>query len=236
MPPAFLSRLSACLTALVLLGSAALAACHSRETSAMNPAITPNGAVPSDVELMVFDGDGPVYGHRKPNPQHRYELNVTIADAPGPFSLARASVSLYAQNSACAIYHALPGASFEPHAFVPVPLERVSDSHYRATFATDPLINEAYWTGKPPCEWEFGSIRVFFQATGADGETGFNHSMDFKELALGKPVTRYFWKGGYPDDAHSNFADSGFSSPKKFKPELQGQLFSITLTAKQVTP
>ena len=197
----------------------------------MNPAITPNGALPSDVPLTVFAGDGPVYGHRNPHPQNQYELHVHIDGAPGPFAIAKAKINMQTVSPACALYHAFPGSAWAPRATVPLIMEKISDTTYRTIFATDSLINEAYWHGKPACEWEFVAVGVFFKATGADGETGFNHFIDAKDLDSGKPVTSHFWRGYYPalTDLGSldSFSTHGNSDIQQIKSEYRNNLFRI---------
>ena len=212
-----------------LLSTLCLSACH------MQNSITPNGGTPSDIRLNVFSGDGPVYGHRKKHPQHVYEITIRIDDAPGPFSSFGASVSMQGKNPACGVPHGFPaGTIMAPDGVVPFLLTRISDTEYRGTFATDPLVDEVFWEGRPACEWEFVAVGFGFSATGAEGETGFSGSLDAKELASGRPVKRYYWKGGYPRSISDNFPDGGQTSIEKFKPEIRNNLFTITATAREV--
>ena len=144
-----------------LLTTFSLSACHMQ-----NP-MTKMAAASADVPVIAFKGDGPVYAHRNPHPRHVYELTIQIENAPGEFKSSSASISMSAKSSACAPVHGFPiGAAAVPSAFFNFPLEKISDTQYRGYFATDPLVNESYWHGKPPCEWEFIAVGFGFSATG----------------------------------------------------------------------
>ena len=212
-----------------LLTTFSLSACHMQ-----NP-MTKMAAASADVPVIAFKGDGPVYAHRNPHPRHVYELIIQTDEAPGAFNGSYASISMTAKSSACAPVHGFPiGAASIPSAFVEFPLKKISDTQYRGYFATDLLVDESYWTGKPPCEWDFVAVSFSLSATGADKETGFNGSIDAKELASGQPVKRYYWKGGYPRSISDNFSDGGQTSIEKFKPEIRNNLFTITAIAREV--
>ena len=221
------------------LGSAALLSTFSLSACHMQNSITPNGGTPSDILLNVFSGDGPVYGHRKKHPQHVYEITIRIDDAPGPFSSFGASVSMQGKNPACGVPHGFPaGTIMAPDGVVPFSLTRISDKEYRGTFATDPLVDEVFWEGRPACEWEFVAVGFGFSATGAEGETGFSGSLDAKELASGQPVKRYYWKGHYPKLADmgslDSFSTDGSKNVGEIQPKMRDNLFTITATAREV--
>ena len=216
-----------------LLSTLCLSACHMQ-----NP-MTKMAAASADVPVIAFKGDGPVYAHRNPHPRHVYELSIQIENAPGEFKSSSASISMSAKSSACAPVHGFPiGAAAVPSAFFNFPLEKISDTQYRGYFATDPLVNESYWHGKPPCEWEFIAVGFGFSATGAEGETGFSGDIDAMELASGRPVKRYYWKGHYPKLADmgslDSFSTDGSKNVEEIQPKMRDNLFSITATAREV--
>ena len=216
-----------------LLSTLCLSACHMQ-----NP-MTKMAAASADVPVIAFKGDGPVYAHRNPHPRHVYELTIQIENAPGEFKSSSASISMSAKSSACAPVHGFPiGAAAVPSAFFNFPLEKISDTQYRGYFATDPLVNESYWHGKPPCEWEFIAVGFGFSATGAEGETGFNGDIDAKELASGRPVKRYYWKGHYPKLADmgslDSFSTDGSKNVGEIQPKMRDNLFTITATTREV--
>ena len=125
-----------------------------------------------------------------------------------------------------------------PDGVVPFSLTRISDTEYRGTFATDPLVDEVFWEGRPACEWEFVAVGFGFSATGAEGETGFSGSLDAKELTSGQPVKRYYWKGHYPKLADmgslDSFSTDGSKNVGEIQPKMRDNLFTITATTREV--
>lgn len=201
--------------------------------------VTPNGAVPSDVRVYgTGEGDpNTAYAHRNPHPQHLYELHVTIESAPGTFKHAEASVSVQAQNPPCGLPRGFPVDSiYIPTATAGLEVQQISDTEFKTIFAADPLINESYWKGQPVCEWGFVGTTIAFQATGAEGETWFEFSIDPKDLKDGQTMKRFYWKGRYPRSGVHNFPDSGGGSIEEFKPDLRNALFTITASVRKVQP
>ena len=222
----------------VMLCLSAISACQPNSLPFMKqkPAVTANGAVPSDIPLNVFEGDGPVYAHRKPKPERTYELIMTIGDAPGPFKVIEGDVTVQAKSDACAPIQPISGAQIGPRVILPIALQKISNNEYKAIFHADPLVDEAFWENYPACEWAFTAVSVFLKATGADGETGFNHEIWAKELGDDLPIKKYFWKKRYPRSGIDNFPDGGGKTIDEFKPEVRKELFSITLTARKLEP
>lgn len=199
--------------------------------------ITPNGAVSSDIPLSVYAGDGPIYGHRKAQPQHVYEITIKIEGTPGPFASFGASVSVQGKSDACGIPHGFPsGGQLAPNTVVPFELKRVSDTEFRGTFATDPLVDEVFWQDRPACEWMFvaTSYSYSFSATAAKQDTGFSGSVNQSDLASGQPLKRYYWKGNYPKladmESLESFSTDGSKDIQQIRPERRNDLFTITTT------
>ena len=216
----------------------AISACQpsSLFTMKQKTVITANGAVPSDIPLNVFEGDGPVYAHRKSKPEHTYELTMSIENAPGLFEFVRGRVTVQAKNDACAPVQPISGVQIAPRVILPLEIKKISDTEYRCVFHADPLLNEAYWKNHPPCEWEFTAVGVLLKATGADEETGFNHALWSDELDKGLPIKHHFWNGFYRESSMKGFSTSGNKDIEVFKPEFRNDLFSITLSATKVRP
>lgn len=178
----------------------------------------------------------------RPDPQRAYRIVMTIADAPGPFAQVEASTRYDAVNEEeCGQLSSIPGAegiashvSTQPR----VQLEKLSDTTYAATVYADRMVDEDYF-GRGVCHWKFSYVSAMLRATGDEKETRFLPTIEAEEIAAGKTVTWYFWKGGYPVDTPlpsdgKGFADFGYRSIEKFKPELRDQLFSVTLAAKEL--
>jgi hypothetical protein len=96
-------------------------------------------------------------------------------------------------------------------------------------------------TGRGVCHWKFSYVSAMLRATGDEKETRFLLTIEAEEIAAGKTVTWYFWKGRYPVDSPlpsngKGFSTSGYRSPEEFKVELRKELFSVTLAAKELQP
>jgi len=174
---------------------------------------------------------------QNPHPTQRYDITMTIADAPGPFASVKGFMQFDVVNDEC-----LPPPNSNPSGYSsPTPtieistiFARISDTEYVGAFYTDMMVDEDYY-GEGVCHWLLMDTRVRLEATGAPGETRFLPSLPAESLHAGQAVTTYFTKNSYPRDADiENYPDLGMSDPNKYKPELRGQLFSITLTPKKV--
>lgn len=181
-------------------------------------------------------GNKPMADYKKnPNPKQRYEITMTIANAPGAFASVESTMLYDVINTQC-----LPPPSSNPqgssnHMTRPVPfsLTKVSDTEYTGTVYTDFLLDEDYY-GRGICYWQFQNIGVKLKATGAEGETKFLPGLSAADLIGGKTVTTYFWKEGFPRSNTHNYPDFGLDDLNKFKPEIQKELFSITFKPKEV--
>jgi len=180
----------------------------------------------------------------RPRPQQAYRIVMTIENAPGPFAQIVGSARYDVVNyQACGELSRIRGAEGVASRIETQPevrMERLSDNTYAATVYADLMIDDDYY-GRGTCHWKFSYFSALLRATGDERETRFLPSIDASEIAAGKMVTWHFWSGGYPVDMPlpSNgvgYADFGYTSPERFKPEIRNQLFRITLTANEVMP
>ena len=191
----------------------------------------------SACSFPVDSGKPATQYQQNPHPKQRYDVTMSIANAPGPFASMEGLVQYDVSNSLC-----LPPPDSNPGGYsahmtrhIPFVLTRVSETHYTGTVFADLMLDEDYH-GRGVCHWKLIQARVHIKATGADGETLFIPSLSVQDLFAGKAVTTYFWKGGFPRSAMDNYSDFGMDDPGKFKSEIEQQLFSITLTPKEVQP
>jgi len=225
--PAFAAarRTTLVLRTLALLLPSALSACQP-------PGASPANADKS-VELKV-----------RPRPQQAYRIVMTIENAPGPFAQIVGSARYDVVNyKACGELSRIRGAEGVASRIETQPevrMERLSDNTYAATVYADLMIDEDYY-GRGTCRWKFSYFSALLRATGDERETRFLPSIDAEDIASGKHVTKYFWKGGYPMDmplpsSGIGYADFGYASPTRFKPEIRDQLFTITLESVDAHP
>ena len=169
-----------------------------------------------------------------PNPKRRYDITMTIKDAPGPFGDVGFSAHYIARN--CMYWtDKFAGTTARPTHTIAMPFKKLDEATYLATVYLDAMLDEDYY-GDGICHWELLEVAAGLEATGADGETGFGPDISPESIVAKESVTKYFWKGGYPRSGVSNYADFGLSDAQKYKPDLRDELFTITLAAKEVQP
>jgi len=168
-----------------------------------------------------------------PHPRMRYEITLTIEDAPGPFDTVEGSAGYEVANGSCVPLTPFTGATIEPTKNVPIALTRLSDKVYKGEIYVDLLADEDYF-GLGLCRWsmpfaDFG-LRI--------GNLLFGHSIALNDILEGKSDTRYFNHRSYfSDDAKSQKdnrprVSSGRANRSDFKEDSKST-FSTTLVAKK---
>ena len=187
-------------------------------------------------------GNKPVSDYKiNSSPEQRYDITMTIANAPGPFASMEGLVQYDVSNSLC-----LPPPDSNPGGYsahmtrhIPFVLTRVSETHYTGTVFADLMLDEDYH-GRGVCHWKVVQARVHMKATGADGETLFIPSLSVENLFAGKAVTTYFLKKSYPRHPESTLENPvafGQSDRSKMMSTIKDdELFTITLTPKEGQP
>lgn len=97
-----------------------------------------------------------------PNPQHKYEVVMTVRNAPRAFEQVAGSAQfdIPAEQDACIPLdqtRALAGVRNRPSETVPLRFRKVSDTEYRAEFFADALLDEDYY-GLGVCHWKLTAI------------------------------------------------------------------------------
>ncbi|HEX7815552.1 hypothetical protein [Dyella sp.] len=166
-----------------------------------------------------------------PHPKARYEVTLTIDDAPGPFDTVSGFVQYEVTNTECVPdSDPINRIKKPPRHFPPITFERVNDHQYRGAFYADLMQDEDYY-GMGVCHWH---------VTGAVA-TLKNHNVTFApglfadDIAEQKPATRYYAEGDYRDSDDARTV-SGNPNRAYYKPESRTDIFSITLVAKDVSP
>ena len=179
--------------------------------------------------------DSPSLRHKfrvNPAPKRRYDITMTIKDAPGPFGDVGFSAHYIARN--CMYWtDKFAGTTARPTHTIAMPFKKLDEVTYVATVYLDAMLDEDYY-GDGICHWELLEVAAGLEATGADGETGFGPDISPESIVAKESVTKYFWRGGYPRSGVSNYADFGLGDVQKYKPELRDELFAIALVSKEV--
>jgi hypothetical protein len=196
----------------------------------------------SACNLSTPFGSKPVVDYKQnPTPQQRYDITLTIADAPGPFASVEGLVQYDVVNEEC-----LPPPNSNPGGYsshrtlhVPFALTQVSANEYKGTVYADLMLDEDYY-GRGVCQWKLIQARVHMKATGAEGETLFIPSLSAGPLFAEQTATTYFWKGHYPRNAGVDLerpVTFGQTTRSKMASNLVDEdVFTIKLTSKAGTP
>lgn len=177
----------------------------------------------------------------RPDPKRAYRIVMTIENGPGPLVPDPGSTQHDIANlQECGRINHNTGMAYHVNAHPQFEWKKMSESEYEGTVYADQMVDEDYF-GRGVCHWKFTFANGSLSATGAENETRFQPTIEAEEIAAGKTVTWYFWKGRYPVDSPlpsngKGFSSSGYRSPEEFKAELREDLFSITLAAKEWQP
>lgn len=167
-----------------------------------------------------------------PHPKMRYEVTLTIEDAPGPFDAIEGSAGYQVSNDRCVPLEPFSGAKLTPTKHVPMVLQRVSDKVYKGELYVDLLQDEDYF-GRGLCRWSMPFADFDLQI----GNHMFSHSIALDEILSKKAAARYFNKKAYfSPEARSKrgdhpFIDDGNALSSDFKEP--SNTFSMTLSAEE---
>ncbi len=187
--------------------------------------------------FMENEDEGPTIEIKEhPQPKLAYQLTMVIEHAPGPFGMVEGSAQYEVENRhACGERNLASGTVSRITHMPDLHWKPVDATTYTTTVYPGLLVNEDYY-GNGVCRWKLMGASALLRATGAETETRFLPALNVEDILAEKTVTLYFWAGGYPRSRSENFPDFGYQHVSEFKPEIQDQLFTITLTAKEVKP
>lgn len=176
-----------------------------------------------------------------PHPKSAYRLTMAIENAPGPFGMVEGSAQYDVENRhACGKRNLASGTVSRMTHMPDLHWKPDGATTYTTTVYPGLLVDEDYY-GNGVCRWKLMGASALLRATGAETETRFLPAIDIEDILSEKKVTLYFWGKGYPTEpgaapGDNGFPDFGYKDPSKFRSELRGELFTITLTAKEVQP
>lgn len=169
--------------------------------------------------------------HTNPHPKVRYDITLTIENAPGPFDSVEGSLQYDVTNNCVPMTGPVWNRMrMAPRAFPKIVFHKISENLYQSEVYADYFEDEDYF-GLGACHWSltavFTSLRI--------NKLSFDPYLLSNKLLAQQPVTTYYWRQRYFDNATEGSA-WGVSSISKFPPELQGNVFSIMLTPKEASP
>ncbi len=160
---------------------------------------------------------------QNPNPKQRYEVTMSIQDAPGPFDSVTGYVLYKVQNDLCVPISPGIGARMPPYTKEPLQLKRAGDL-YVGEFYADRMLDEDYY-GLGLCKWAITVATVQLKARTNIFDATFYGSPD--KIVPEKPLTLYFFSTIYTDPKIENYRDEGGARDPRH------QQFSITISTKE---
>ncbi|RST45009.1 hypothetical protein [Variovorax sp. DXTD-1] len=139
-----------------------------------------------------------------PHPKMRYEITLTIENAPGPFDAVEGSLDYQVQNDRCVPLQPVSGAKPTPSKHLPLAFTRISDKVYKGEFYADLLQDEDYF-GLGICRWSLTFASAYLNV----GNWKFGPFISLEDILASKPVTRYFNNESYfSEEAKSKRSDN----------------------------
>ncbi len=181
-----------------------------------------------------------------PHPTRAYEVTLKLRDAPGEFAAVEGVAQYGVVNEAeCGHIEPATGMAARITSQEPLVLQRVADGEYRGTIYLDRLQDEDYY-GRGVCRWAFSGAGALLKATGANDETRFLAFVEADRLLDAEASTRYYPRRDYPRAAAiagqiratalEDYPSRGRENRDEYLAELQGALFSISVSATEKTP
>lgn len=171
-----------------------------------------------------------------PNPKQRYDITMSIKDAPGPFEYVRFAASYEAKGCSYVISE-FGGVIGNPDKSVELQFNRLDGNTYVGTLYLDAMMDEDYY-GNGVCHWQLTGMGIGLMAAGAEDETRFSSSLMLDSIKTQSSKTTYFRKEVYPKDSlMDGFITSGQENRTVFASKYgDDDLFTVTLAAKKVFP
>lgn len=167
-----------------------------------------------------------------PHPTMRYEITLTIKDAPGPFDSISGFMQYDVANEQCSPFDKFVGIHRKPPGQTPpIVFGRTSDDVYTGTLYLDLLQDEDYY-GLGVCHWGMNYAVVALKI----GESTFSPDISQEHIVSGIPMVMYFPKRAYGNNAIKDMLYDGVieGTPGAAYMDIhRNEFFSVTLSAKE---
>jgi hypothetical protein len=166
---------------------------------------------------------------KNPDPKMRYEVTLTIDNAPGPFDSITGFMQYEVTNIDCVPETGVPWNRMRlpPQIDSEITLTRVGNNIYKGAVYGDYFQDEDYF-GLGMCHWSLAAVGTHLNIN----KTAFITTIFRDDLFAQKSVTRYFSREIYLNK-DINIPDSGRSHRTDYSPETQDGVFSVTLSTKE---
>lgn len=166
-----------------------------------------------------------------PHPGARYEITLTVQDAPGPFDAIEASVDYQVANEQCVPLAPVSGARLTPRKHLTIALSRVATNVYKGELYLDRLADQDYF-GLGVCRWSVTGAGAILRI----GGTEFSAPIFLEDIVTKQPASRFFSALSYRESAplpqgQEPWVDAGSARRSDFKDP--NSTFSATLVAEE---
>lgn len=172
--------------------------------------------------------------HLNPHPKMRYDITLTIENAPGPFDSVEGRMQYEVRNPECVPESGIPVMNpmrLPPKASPRITFQKLADGTYQGTIFADYFLDENYF-GLGTCHWSLIAITTELKINKL---SMVSHLMP-EPLFAERAVTTYFARKDYLSNDTIERFSIGATAPSKYPPELQDGIFSVTLTPKEIIP
>jgi hypothetical protein len=163
-----------------------------------------------------------------PNPRMRYEITVTVQNAPGPFDRIEGSVDYKVANRDCVPLTPIVGATVVPEKRVTMELTPAGNNVYKGHLFADLMQDEDYF-GLGVCHWTVVGANADFSHDIID----FSPAIFKEDILKNGAVKKYFANESYTD-LDMKRVDIGEDSPDQYKD--RAHTFSISIKAEEGRP
>lgn len=168
-----------------------------------------------------------------PNPQHAYQVKVSLKNPPGDFQQITGGVGFDVENPACGKHHPISGIVPSISSYESIVLSKVSEYEYTGVFYSDMILDGDYY-GRGVCKWKLSSVSARFSNKVDTLTSGYSIFLIENSIQNQNTNTRYYWNGYYRPADLPSFIDSGHKDLAQVPENRKNEFFSITISAKKL--
>lgn len=169
---------------------------------------------------------------QNPHPMMRYDVTITVENAPGPFDSVSGFMQYQVADIDCVPETGGPmnAMRIPPTVNPAIVFNKIADNVYRGTVYADYFQDENYY-GLGVCHWSLMAVIAELRINNLTLDPGLTAD----ELFSQKSLKSYFVLEDYLDNSRQRSSYGVFSRPN-FPPDRQKEIFTITLTTKEIAP
>ena len=162
-----------------------------------------------------------------PQPKKRYDITLTIQDAPGPFDEVTGFMQYEIENKPCIPENPVAGVRVGPEEYPPIEFTRTGDNIYVGTVYLD-LLQDSDYYHLGVCHWKMTAAVIQMHI----GEKWYAPGMFSRGIVKQQAETSYLAKRAYGDPSFKGSLGEGMSL-SSIREGHRDEFFSVTLKAKE---